>query len=76
MNRHESILDGLVKPLWQLIFRRWTSNLADLDTGTVIDRVALDEGGWRNRHSTFRLAVKSAEDCLQRRHATPMTLTC
>lgn len=32
--------------------------------GTVIDRVALADGGWRNRHSALRLAVKSANDCL------------
>lgn len=32
--------------------------------GTVIDRIAIAEGGWRNRHSALRLAVKSAGDCL------------
>ena len=32
--------------------------------GTVIDRVALTDGGWRTRHSALRLAVKAAKDCL------------
>lgn len=32
--------------------------------GTVIDRVALTEGGWRTRRSALRLAVKAARDCL------------
>jgi 3-oxoacyl-[acyl-carrier-protein] synthase-3 len=32
--------------------------------GTVIDRIALANGGWRNRHSALRLAVKTAKDCL------------
>jgi 3-oxoacyl-[acyl-carrier-protein] synthase-3 len=32
--------------------------------GTVIDRVAITQGGWRNRHSALRLAVKTANDCL------------
>ncbi|MGZ8705527.1 MAG: 3-oxoacyl-[acyl-carrier-protein] synthase III C-terminal domain-containing protein [Aeromicrobium sp.] len=32
--------------------------------GTVIDRVALTEGGWRTRRSALRLAVKTARDCL------------
>ncbi|HKP44896.1 3-oxoacyl-[acyl-carrier-protein] synthase III C-terminal domain-containing protein [Mycobacterium sp.] len=32
--------------------------------GTVIDRVAVTEGGWRNRHSALRLAVQTAKDCL------------
>jgi 3-oxoacyl-[acyl-carrier-protein] synthase-3 len=32
--------------------------------GTVIDRIALADGGWRNRHSALRLAVKTAKDCL------------
>lgn len=33
--------------------------------GTLIDRVALAHGGWRNRHSALHLAVKTAKDCLQ-----------
>jgi 3-oxoacyl-[acyl-carrier-protein] synthase III len=33
--------------------------------GTLIDRVAISERGWRSRHSALRLAVKSAEDCLR-----------
>jgi 3-oxoacyl-[acyl-carrier-protein] synthase-3 len=33
--------------------------------GMLIDRVAIVERGWRNRHSALRLAVKSAEDCLR-----------
>jgi 3-oxoacyl-[acyl-carrier-protein] synthase III len=33
--------------------------------GTLIDRVAVAERGWRSRHSALRLAVKSAEDCLR-----------
>jgi 3-oxoacyl-[acyl-carrier-protein] synthase-3 len=32
--------------------------------GTVIERVAVTEGGWRNRHSALRLAVQTANDCL------------
>jgi len=32
--------------------------------GTVIDQVSVTEGGWRNRHSALRLAVKTARDCL------------
>lgn len=39
--------------------------------GTVIDRVALEYGGWRNRHSALRLAVESAKDCLQRAGRDP-----
>ena len=39
--------------------------------GTVIDRVALAEGGWRNRHSALRLAVKTAKDCLERAGRDP-----
>ena len=34
--------------------------------GTLIDRVALAHGGWRNRHSALHLAVKAADDCLRR----------
>jgi 3-oxoacyl-[acyl-carrier-protein] synthase-3 len=34
--------------------------------GTIIDEVALAEGGWRNRHSALHLAVESANDCLRR----------
>lgn len=33
--------------------------------GTLIDRVAITEGGWRNRHSALHLAVKAAKNCLQ-----------
>jgi 3-oxoacyl-[acyl-carrier-protein] synthase III len=32
--------------------------------GTVIDRIAVVDGGWRNRHSALRLAVKTAKQCL------------
>jgi 3-oxoacyl-[acyl-carrier-protein] synthase-3 len=32
--------------------------------GTLIDQIAIANGGWRSRHSALRLAVKSAEDCL------------
>jgi 3-oxoacyl-[acyl-carrier-protein] synthase-3 len=32
--------------------------------GTVIDRVALTQGRWRNRHSALHLAVRAAKDCL------------
>ncbi len=39
--------------------------------GTVIDRVALTEGGWRTRHSALRLAVRSATDCLERAGRDP-----
>ena len=33
--------------------------------GLLIDRVAIAERGWRNRHSALRLAVKTAEECLR-----------
>ncbi len=33
--------------------------------GTVIDRVSLRQGGWRNRHSALHLAVGTAKDCLR-----------
>jgi 3-oxoacyl-[acyl-carrier-protein] synthase-3 len=33
--------------------------------GTLIDRVTLAHGGWRNRHSALHLAVRAAKDCLQ-----------
>ncbi len=39
--------------------------------GTVIDRIELAEGGWRNRHSALRLAVKAARDCLQKARREP-----
>ena len=39
--------------------------------GTVIDRVALSEGGWRSRHSALRLVVKTAKDCLERAGRDP-----
>lgn len=32
--------------------------------GTVIERVQLAEGRWRDRHSALKLAVKAARDCL------------
>lgn len=32
--------------------------------GTVIDRVAVTDGGWRTRHSALRLAVRSVRECL------------
>lgn len=39
--------------------------------GTVINRVALTEGGWRTRRSALRLAVKSAKECLERAGRDP-----
>jgi 3-oxoacyl-[acyl-carrier-protein] synthase III len=39
--------------------------------GTVIDRVALAHGGWRNRHSALHLAVRAAKDCLQQAGRDP-----
>lgn len=39
--------------------------------GTVIDRVTLAQGGWRNRHSALHLAVSAAKDCLQRAGRDP-----
>jgi 3-oxoacyl-[acyl-carrier-protein] synthase III len=33
--------------------------------GTVIDRLAVTSGGWRNRHSALRLAVGAAKTCLE-----------
>ncbi len=33
--------------------------------GTVIERVTLATGGWRNRHSALRLAVTAGRDCLR-----------
>src|SRR6476620_11719056 len=33
--------------------------------GTVIERVQLAEGHWRDRHSALRLAVRAARDCLR-----------
>ncbi len=39
--------------------------------GTVIERVALTEGGWLTRRSALRLAVKSAKDCLERAGRDP-----
>src|ERR671935_110610 len=32
--------------------------------GTLIDRVALTQGKWRDRHSALHLAVRAAKDCL------------
>jgi 3-oxoacyl-[acyl-carrier-protein] synthase III len=39
--------------------------------GTVIDRVTLARGGWRNRHSALHLAVSTAKDCLQQAGRDP-----
>jgi 3-oxoacyl-[acyl-carrier-protein] synthase-3 len=39
--------------------------------GTLIDRVALAQGGWRNRHSALDLAVTTAQDCLQQAGRDP-----
>ena len=39
--------------------------------GTVIDRVALTQGRWRNRHSALHLAVKAANDCLHHAGCDP-----
>jgi 3-oxoacyl-[acyl-carrier-protein] synthase III len=39
--------------------------------GTLIDRVVITEGGWRNRHSALHLAVKAATECLQRAGLNP-----
>src|SRR6516164_8287214 len=38
---------------------------------TVIDRIELTEGGWRDRHSALRLAVTAARDCLNETGRTP-----
>lgn len=44
--------------------------------GTVIERVQLADGRWRDRHSALRLAVKAARDCLHNagRHAHDVDL--
>jgi 3-oxoacyl-[acyl-carrier-protein] synthase III len=34
--------------------------------GTVIDRVDVSRGGWRDRHSALHLAVAAAKTCLER----------
>ncbi len=39
--------------------------------GTVIDRLDVTEGGWRNRHSALHLAVASARNCLQQAGRDP-----
>src|SRR6476646_4144712 len=39
--------------------------------GTLIDQVALAQGGWRNRHSALHLAVTTAKDCLRRAGLSP-----
>jgi 3-oxoacyl-[acyl-carrier-protein] synthase III len=39
--------------------------------GTVIDRVALTQGRWRNRHSALHLAVRAANDCLHQAGRDP-----
>ena len=33
--------------------------------GTLIDQVSVSHGGWRDRHSALRIAVKAANNCLQ-----------
>jgi 3-oxoacyl-[acyl-carrier-protein] synthase III len=39
--------------------------------GTVIDRLDVARGGWRNRHSALHLAVASAKTCLHRAGREP-----
>ncbi|MBN9635564.1 MAG: 3-oxoacyl-ACP synthase, partial [Actinobacteria bacterium] len=39
--------------------------------GTVIDRLAVTSGGWRNRHSALRLAVAAARTCLNEAGTDP-----
>ena len=39
--------------------------------GTVIERVELADGRWRDRHSALRLAVKAARDCLHNAERRP-----
>ena len=39
--------------------------------GTLIDQVSLSHGGWRERHSALRVAVKAAKDCLHSAHKRP-----
>lgn len=39
--------------------------------GTLIDRVTVARGGWRNRHSALHLAVRTAKDCLQQAGRDP-----
>lgn len=39
--------------------------------GTVIDRLAVTNGGWRNRHSALRLAVVAARTCLEKAETDP-----
>ncbi|WP_123024086.1 3-oxoacyl-[acyl-carrier-protein] synthase III C-terminal domain-containing protein [Mycolicibacterium stellerae] len=39
--------------------------------GTIIERIELAEGGWRNRHSALRLAVRAAQDCLHNAGRNP-----
>jgi 3-oxoacyl-[acyl-carrier-protein] synthase III len=38
---------------------------------TVIERIELTRGGWRDRHSALRLAVRAARDCLHETGRTP-----
>src|SRR6476646_11735023 len=33
--------------------------------GTVIEQIALTDGGWRTHHSALRLAVNAAKHCLR-----------
>ncbi len=39
--------------------------------GTVIERLDVTRGGWRNRHSALHLAVAAAKTCLQRAGREP-----
>ena len=39
--------------------------------GTIIDRVDVTSGGWRNRHSALRLAVAAAKTCLENADRSP-----
>ena len=39
--------------------------------GTVIDRITIVHGGWRERHSALRLAVRAATNCLRSGGRTP-----
>jgi hypothetical protein len=42
---------------------------------TVIDRIELTQGGWRDRHGALRLAVRAARDCLHETGRTPHDAT-
>ena len=43
--------------------------------GTVIDRIAIADGGWRSRHSALRLAVKAAKAASTTQGGRPTTWT-